>query len=81
MADRQTWSEAIGTAWSNLTGVNDEGSVRGVRTLFLLLFLLGTAWAGYSYYQSQLLRQTKIFEPSTTPAQIEVDKKRLNTMI
>ncbi|NLL37122.1 MAG: hypothetical protein GX256_06335 [Fretibacterium sp.] len=81
MADQRTWGEAIRVAWDNLTGVNNAPSVRGTRLLFFLLFLLGTAWALYSYYQLQLLRQEKFFEPSATPVNIQADKERLDAMI
>ena len=81
MANQMSWREAWGTAWNKLTGVDNEGSARGVRLLFFLLFLLGTLGAGYRCYEMQLLGQTKDFVPSTTPQTVESDKSRLDAMI
>ena len=81
MANQMGWREAWGTAWNKLTGVDNGGSARGVRLLFFLLFLLGTAGAGYRYYEMQMLAQKKDFVPSTTPQTVESDKSRLDAMI
>lgn len=81
MANQMRWREAWSTAWGRLTGVDNEGSAVSVRLLFFLLFLLGTAWAGYRYYEMQLLRQAKTFTPSLTPQTVDADKKRLEGMI
>ena len=81
MANQMRWGEAWRTAWNRLTGVDSEGSAAVVRMLFFLLFLLGTAWAGYRYFEMEQLRQEKTFSPSVTPQSVDIDKKRLDGMI
>lgn len=85
MEERMSLGEAIGTAWGNLTGVNSESaSARSVRLLFFVIFLIGTAWAGYNYfnyYQMQLELEDKIYTPSAAPSALEADRKRLNDMV
>ena len=85
MEERTSWGEAIGIAWGNLTGVNNESSsVRGIRLLFFIIFLGGTAWAGYNffnYHKMQMELEEKIFTPSGAPAALETDRKRLEDMV
>jgi len=81
MEERMSWGEAFGTAWGNLTGVNNEGSARTMRALFILIFLLGTAWAGYNYFKAQELLEPKDYMPSTVPDQARDDKARLDRMV
>ena len=82
MEERMSWSEAFGTAWGNLTGVNNEGgSIRTVRLLFFLIFILGTAWAGYNYHKAQILLEPKVIIASTPAVAVEADQKRLDDMI
>ena len=75
------WREAWDIAWGRLTGVDNEGAAAGVRLLFFLLFILGTGWAGFRYYEMQRLREEKVFTPSAEPQSVEADKKRLDDMI
>lgn len=81
MANSMSWREAWDIAWGRLTGVDNEGSSAGVRLLFFLLFILGTGWAGFRYYEMQRLREEKDFFPSVAPQSVEADKKRLDDMI
>lgn len=81
MANSMGWREAWDIAWGRLTGVDNEGSSAGVRLLFFLLFILGTGWAGFRYYEMQRLREEKDFFPSVAPQSVEADKKRLDDMI
>lgn len=81
MANQMGWREAWSTAWGRLTGVDNEGAAVSVRLVFFLLFLAGTAWSGYRYYEMQRLREEKSFSPSVTPQTIGADKKRLEGMI
>jgi len=79
MEERVGWRGAIGTAWGNLTGVNDEGRV--VRLLFFLIFLLGTAWAGWSYTQALDLVELEEFHAAPRPDPAQADRARLNAMV
>jgi hypothetical protein len=82
MEERIGWGEAIGTAWGNLTGVNNESSsVRTIRWLFLIIFLGGTAWAGYNFVQGQALLEEKQYYPDSAPIALEADRKRLDNMV
>ncbi len=85
MEERMSWGEAIGTAWGNLTGVNNESnSVRSIRLLFFIIFLGGAAWAGYNYFnyhKMQMELEEKIYTPSGAPAALETDRKRLKDMV
>lgn len=76
-----TWREAFSTAINNLFGVNDSPSVKKVRLLFFLLFIAGTGWAAYNYYNAIDLLAEKEFSPSATASEVQADKKRLNAMI
>jgi len=79
MEERTGWRSAIGTAWGNLTGVNDGG--RAVRLIFFLIFLLGTLWAGWSYMQALEIVELGTFQPTPGANQAQVDQNRLNAMI
>ena len=81
MEERVGWRGAFGAAWGNLTGVNNEGNVRVIRLMFFLVFILGTAWAVWSYMQgTALLELEEIFVvPAPNPAQ--ADRQRLDAMI
>ena len=82
MEERIGWGEAIGVAWGNLTGVNNGGSTRTIRALFILIFLLGTAWAGYNYINAQtLLDSEKVYDPDPEPDRARLDKARLDRMV
>lgn len=81
MANQMGWREAWGTAWGKLTGVDNTGSAVSVRLLFFLIFLLGSGWAGYRYYEMQQLREGKDFSPSVTPQTVASDKQRLDGLI
>ena len=82
MEERMSLREAFGAAWGNLTGINNEGAVRGIRALFFLIFIGGTAWAGWSYIKAQKLLEPKEYYPtSDSTAELETDKRRLDTMI
>ena len=81
MEERMSWGEAFGTAWGNLTGVNNGGSVRTIRALFILIFLLGTAWVGYSYVQAQNLLELKDYTPPARVDRAKDDKARLDKMV
>jgi len=81
MEERTSWRGAVGTAWENLTGFSSEGNIRVIRAVFFLIFLLGTAWAVWSYLQGielMELEQARAVS-QTNPAQ--ADKTRLDTMI
>ncbi|MBQ7264144.1 MAG: hypothetical protein IJR14_10565 [Synergistaceae bacterium] len=78
---QSTWREAFAHVWGNFTGVSNEGSARTWRLLFFLLFLLGSAFAVYSYLKLKELREEKYFSPSVTPTSVEADKKRLDGMV
>jgi len=79
MEERTGWGSAIGTAWGNLTGVNNEGRV--VRLLFFLIFLLGTAWAVYSYMESTTLMELEPMSAAVIASPADTDSTRLNAMI
>lgn len=85
MEERMGWREAFGTAWGNLTGVNNESaSVRGIRLFFFLVFLGGTGWAAYNYFKYFTARQEleyKIHTPSSTASSLAADEKRLKAMV
>ena len=81
MEERMSWGEAFGTAWGNLTGDNNEGSVRTIRALFILIFLLGTAWAVYNYMQAQTLLAEKNYVAEAAPDRAKEDKARLDKMV
>ncbi|MDR1731169.1 MAG: hypothetical protein LBR61_03660 [Synergistaceae bacterium] len=82
MEERMSWGEAIGAAWGNLTGSSSEGgSVRTIRLLFFLLFIGGTAWAGYNFVKAQTLLEEKVYYPETTANTVQADEKRLNAMV
>ena len=84
-----SWGEAFGIAINNLTGVDTGKSATTVRLGFLLLFILGTAWAGYNYYMADpegLLNPEgflaeKYYEPRSRPNQAQADKTRLDNML
>jgi hypothetical protein len=79
MEERAGLRGAIGIAWGNLTGINNEG--RAVRLLFFLIFLSGTAWAVWSYWQGMELVELGMAHaiPAGDPAQ--ADHTRLTAMI
>jgi hypothetical protein len=84
MEERMSWRDAFGTAWGNLTGVNNEGgSVRTVRMLFFVVFVLGTAWAVYNYIHAQELLEEKEYSPSdpSVSSTVDTDRKRLASMV
>jgi hypothetical protein len=81
MEERTGWRGAFGTAWGNLTGVNNEGNVRLIRLVFFVIFLLGTAWAGWSYLQGMELVELEEYAPTPRPSQAAADRQRLDTMI
>jgi hypothetical protein len=84
MEERLSWGEAIGTAWNNLSGVNDEGrSLLAVRGVFFALFLLGTAWAGFNFWKAgELLERPEFNEYEFPPPNTaQVDKQRLDEML
>ena len=81
MEERTGWSGAFGTAWKNLTGVNNERNVRTIRFIFFIVFLLGTAWAIWSYLQAQILLELEVVYATPGPSQAQADKKRLDAMI
>ena len=81
MEERVGWRGAFGAAWGNLTGVNSEGNVRIIRTLFFIVFLLGTAWAVWSYLQGMELVHLEQFTPTPRPNQAQADRQRLDAMI
>ena len=76
-----TWREALGRAWGSLTGVINEGSASAARWLFFLIFLLGSGYAGYSYYKMQELREEKYYEPAANPTSLAADRTRLAKMV
>ena len=78
---QSTWREALGTAWGNLTGVTGDASARGARLLFFLIFLAGSGYAAYSYYQMQELRKEKTYTASAAPTTVAADKQRLDKMV
>ena len=77
MANSMSWREAWDIAWGRLTGVDNEGSSAGVRLLFFLLFILGTGWAGFRYYEMQRLREEKDFFPSVAPQSVEAESTKI----
>ena len=79
--ERSGWRGAFGTAWGNLTGVNNEGNIRTIRAVFFVVFLLGTAWAAWSYLQGIELLELEELYPDTGPSQAQADKKRLDAMV
>ena len=81
MEERAGWGSAFGTAWGNLTGVNNEGNVRAIRLLFFLIFLLGTGWAVWSYMQGLELIELEEAHAVSRTNQAQVDKNRLDAMI
>ncbi|MDR1875791.1 MAG: hypothetical protein LBQ90_12365 [Synergistaceae bacterium] len=82
MEERIGWGEAIGTAWANLTGINNEGgSVRTIRWLFFLIFLGGTAWAVYNFVRGQEMLEEKSYYPEPAPINLEADRRRLDGMV
>ena len=81
MEERTGWSGAFETAWGNLTGINNEGNVRAIRLLFFVVFMLGTAWAGWYYMQGIKLIELEEFYPTSPPGLAQADKKRLDTLI
>ena len=81
MEERGGWRDAFGTAWGNLTGINNDGNVRFWRLAFFLIFLLGTAWAGYSYMQAQEILDLQPAYPTGGANVAQGDKRRLDAMI
>jgi len=81
MEERMSWGDAFGTAWRNLTGVNNEGSVRIIRFIFFAVFLLGTAWAVWNYMEGLTLVQLEEFSPTQRPSPARADDQRLKAMI
>ncbi|MDR3265179.1 MAG: hypothetical protein LBT15_04110 [Synergistaceae bacterium] len=82
MEERIGWGEALGTAWGNLTGVNNESSsVRTIRLVFLVVFLGGTGWAVYNYIRTQALLEEKGYFPDTTVTTLDADRARLKSMV
>ncbi len=75
------WGSAFSIAWKNLTGVNDDSSLKGVRLLFFALFLGGAVWAGYCWNQSRTILEKSDIKPSVSVATVEQDKKRLELLI
>lgn len=80
MEERRSLREAIGAAWGNLTGINNEGNVRTIRFAFFAIFLLGTVWAVYSYLQGQELTELEPRAATPIPNQAEVDRARLEAL-
>ena len=80
MEERRSLREAIGAAWGNLTGINNEGNARTIRFAFFAIFLLGTVWAVYSYLQGQELRELETLSATPIPNQAEVDRARLEAL-
>ena len=78
---QSTWRDAFSYAWGNFTGVFNEGSARALRWLFFTLFVLGSAWAVWSYIQMQELRQEQVFTANVTTSTVDADRKRLNQMV
>ena len=81
MEERSGWRGAFEVAWGNLTGVNNEGNVRIFRLAFFVVFLLGTAWAGWSYLQGLELLELEEISARPGPNQSQADKRRLDEMI
>ena len=81
MEERMGWRGAFGTAWGNLTGVNNEGNIRIIRLLFFAVFLLGTAWAAWSYMQGLVLLELEESYARPGPSPAQADKQRLDAMI
>ena len=81
MEERTGWRNAFGTAWKNLIGINDEGNIRVIRLVFFAIFLLGTAWAAWSYMQALELLELEQAYPSPAPNQAQADKRRLDAML
>ncbi|MDR2528155.1 MAG: hypothetical protein LBD04_03930 [Synergistaceae bacterium] len=90
MEERNDWGGAFATAWGNLTGVNNNGSVAGVRLMIFGLFLVSAGWAMYHLYLANgvygLLGEDgfleeKYTEPSGGPDPSQGDRGRLNNML
>ena len=76
-----SWGDAFGTAWKNLTGINNEKNVRTIRWVFFAVFLLGTAWAVWNYLQGMELVELEEMYPTPRPNQAQADKNRLDAMV
>ena len=81
MEERTGWRDAFSTAWGNLTGLTNEGNVRIIRLGFFAIFLLGTAWAAWSYLQGLVLLELEESYAFPAPNQAQADKRRLDAMI
>jgi len=81
MEERASWRDAFGIAWRNLTGVNNEGSVRIIRFIFFAVFLLGTAWAVWNYLEGLALVQLEESSPTQRPNPARADDQRLKALI
>ena len=81
MEEREGLRGAIGTAWGNLTGVNNDGNIRVLRWMFFAVFLLGTAWAVWSYLQGIELVELEEKYPPSRVSPARADKDRLDAMI
>ena len=81
MEERMSWGEAFGTAWRNLTGVNNEGSIRTIRALLFLVFLAGTGWAVWNYIESLAVVELEELSASPRPDPAQAYRQRLNAMI
>ena len=84
MEERSGWGSALGTAWSNLTGVNNEGNIRVFRMLFFLIFIVGSGWAGWFLREEMMLMESvEMDEIMATPRPSPelADRTRLEAMI
>jgi hypothetical protein len=48
--------------------------------LFVIIFLGGTAWAGYNYWRSEDFLEQREHFPDATPNTLDADKRRLDAM-
>ncbi|GHV46558.1 hypothetical protein FACS1894204_08410 [Synergistales bacterium] len=84
MEEREGWGSAINAAFGVLSG-REENVTRNtllIRLLFLAVFLGGTGWAVFNYYEAQeLLREKQYFPSSASMSGTDADKKRLDTML
>jgi len=70
---------AIGTAWGNLTGVNDGGFV--IRIVFFIVFIGGTVFAIISYLNGSELVQLETATALPGVDHAQADRNRLQAMI
>jgi Tfp pilus assembly protein PilP len=83
MEERTSLRDAFGTAWNNLTGVNNDGNVKTIRIVFFAIFLAGTGFAGYKFMEGKRMLDEldEGVYSSGTPSPAPADKARLDAII